>query len=94
MIISGGVNIYPAEIEGELLAHPKVADVAVFGIPDDDWGEEIKAVVEPRAGVDAERRARATRSSSTCAAALAKFKCAAVRSTSSTSCRASRTASC
>ena len=47
MIISGGVNVYPAEIEGELLAHPAVADVAVFGIPHSDWGEEIKAVVEP-----------------------------------------------
>jgi long-chain acyl-CoA synthetase len=51
MIIAGGVNIYPAEIEGEILAHPQVADVAVFGIPDDDMGEQIKAVVEPVAGV-------------------------------------------
>jgi long-chain acyl-CoA synthetase len=47
VIISGGVNIYPAEIEGELCCHPAVADVAVFGIPHDDWGEEVKAVVEP-----------------------------------------------
>ena len=54
MIISGGVNIYPAEIEGELLTHPKVADVAVFGIPHPDWGEEVKAVVEPAAGVEAD----------------------------------------
>jgi long-chain acyl-CoA synthetase len=46
MIISGGVNIYPAEIEGVLVTHPKVRDVAVFGIPDDDWGEQVKAVVE------------------------------------------------
>lgn len=51
VIISGGVNIYPAEIEGELAAHPAVADVAVFGIPHDEWGEEIKAVVQPEAGV-------------------------------------------
>ena len=58
MIISGGVNIYPAEIEGVLLTHPKVGDVAVFGIPDDDWGEEVKAVVEPRRGRRARRRAR------------------------------------
>jgi long-chain acyl-CoA synthetase len=47
MIISGGVNIYPAEIENALSVHPKVADVAVFGVPNDDWGEEIKAVVQP-----------------------------------------------
>jgi long-chain acyl-CoA synthetase len=51
MIISGGVNIYPAEIENELVLHPKVADVAVFGVPNDDWGEEIKAVVQPAPGV-------------------------------------------
>jgi long-chain acyl-CoA synthetase len=51
MIISGGVNIYPAEIEGELACHPAVADVAVFGIPHPDWGEEIKAVVQPVDGV-------------------------------------------
>ena len=50
MIISGGTNIYPAEIENELMVHPKVADVAVFGIPDDEWGEQIKAVVEPGRG--------------------------------------------
>lgn len=46
MIISGGVNIYPAEIESVLLTHPKVADVAVLGVPDDDWGEQVKAVVQ------------------------------------------------
>jgi long-chain acyl-CoA synthetase len=52
MIITGGVNVYPAEIESELSCHPKVADVAVFGIPHEDWGEEIKAVVQPEAGVE------------------------------------------
>ena len=46
MIISGGANLYPAEIEAEMIQHPKIADVAVFGIPNDDWGEEVKAVVE------------------------------------------------
>jgi long-chain acyl-CoA synthetase len=51
MIITGGVNVYPAEIESELSCHPAVADVAVFGIPHDDWGEEIKAVVQPADGV-------------------------------------------
>jgi len=51
MIISGGANIYPAEVEAEIIMHPKVADVAVFGIPDDDWGEQVKAVVQPAAGV-------------------------------------------
>jgi long-chain acyl-CoA synthetase len=46
MIISGGVNIYPAEIEAVLQEHPAVADVGVFGIPDDEWGEAVKAAVE------------------------------------------------
>jgi long-chain acyl-CoA synthetase len=46
MIISGGVNIYPAEIENVLITHPRVADVAVFGIPNSEWGEEVKAIVE------------------------------------------------
>ncbi|MGH3950939.1 MAG: acyl-CoA synthetase [Pseudonocardiaceae bacterium] len=53
MIISGGVNIYPAEIEGELVVHPKVADIAVFGVPHEEWGEAIKAVVQPASGVQA-----------------------------------------
>lgn len=47
MIISGGVNIYPQEIENVLLSHPMVSDVAVFGIPNDEYGEEVKAVVLP-----------------------------------------------
>ncbi len=51
LIITGGVNVYPAEIESELAGHPTVADVAVFGIPHDEWGEEIKAVVQPVDGV-------------------------------------------
>ena len=47
MIVSGGVNIYPQEIENLLVTHPKVADVAVFGVPNDEMGEEVKAVVQP-----------------------------------------------
>ena len=50
MIISGGVNIYPAEIEAVLYAHPQVLDVAVFGIPDDEWGERVHAIVQPKPG--------------------------------------------
>ncbi len=73
MIISGGANIYPAEIEGVLLTHPKVGDAAVFGIPHEDWGEEVKAVVEPAAGVapgpDLEAEILAF-----CADKLARFK--------------------
>ncbi len=51
MIISGGVNIYPAEIEAVLYAHPAVLDAAVFGVPDDEWGEAVHAVVQAKPGV-------------------------------------------
>ncbi|MCW5639231.1 MAG: AMP-binding protein [Rubrivivax sp.] len=51
MIISGGVNIYPQECENLLITHPKVADAAVFGVPDEEMGEAVKAVVQPMAGV-------------------------------------------
>ncbi|MEC7153922.1 MAG: acyl-CoA synthetase, partial [Pseudomonadota bacterium] len=47
MIISGGVNIYPQEAENALVTHPKVADVAVIGVPNEEFGEEVKAVVQP-----------------------------------------------
>ncbi len=50
MIISGGVNVYPVEVEHVLQQHPAVADVAVFGIPHEEWGEEVKAAVELRDG--------------------------------------------
>jgi len=53
MIISGGVNIYPQEIENLLITHPKIADVAVFGIPHEEFGEEVKAVVQPMNWADA-----------------------------------------
>jgi long-chain acyl-CoA synthetase len=74
MIISGGVNIYPAEIEAVLLSHPQVADAAVFGIPDEDWGEQVKAVVEPAPGA-ASGEALANEILAFCAERLAKYKC-------------------
>jgi long-chain acyl-CoA synthetase len=52
MIVSGGVNIYPQETENLLIMHPKVADVAVFGVPNVDLGEEVKAVVQPMPDVE------------------------------------------
>ncbi len=52
MIISGGVNIYPAEIEAVLVAHPGIADAAVFGVPDDQWGEAVHAVISTYDGHD------------------------------------------
>ncbi|GAA4413995.1 AMP-binding protein [Quisquiliibacterium transsilvanicum] len=53
MIISGGVNIYPQEAENVLITHPKVADCAVLGVPNEEFGEEVKAVVQPRDMADA-----------------------------------------
>src|ERR1700712_2695318 len=50
MSISGGVNIYPAEIESALIQHPAIQDVAVIGVPDEDFGEAVKAFVELRNG--------------------------------------------
>jgi long-chain acyl-CoA synthetase len=52
MIVSGGVNIYPQECENLLITHPKVADAAVFGVPNDDLGEEVKAVVQTMPGIE------------------------------------------
>jgi long-chain acyl-CoA synthetase len=74
MIISGGVNIYPQEAENLLMSHPKVADAAVIGVPDEDMGEAVKAVVVPTAGTVAgpelaEELIRHARS------ALAGYKC-------------------
>ncbi len=74
LIISGGVNIYPAEIEAVLHGHPSIADVAVFGVPDDDWGESIKAVVEPASGA-APGPALAAEILAFCRERVAAFKC-------------------
>lgn len=51
MIVSGGVNIYPQEVENLLIMHPKLVDAAVFGVPNAEFGEEVKAVVQPVAGI-------------------------------------------
>jgi long-chain acyl-CoA synthetase len=53
MIVSGGVNIYPQEAENLLIMHPKLVDAAVFGVPNDEFGEEVKAVVQPSEGIAA-----------------------------------------
>jgi long-chain acyl-CoA synthetase len=74
VIIAGGVNIYPAEIESVLLQHPDVADCAVFGVPNDDWGEEVKAAVEPMPGT-ATDPAQTERLIAYCRESLAAFKC-------------------
>ena len=74
MIISGGVNIYPQEAENVLVLHPDVADVAVFGVPDEEFGEQVKAVVQPidlsRAGPQLEAELIAW-----CRARLSHVKC-------------------
>jgi acyl-CoA synthetase (AMP-forming)/AMP-acid ligase II len=74
MIISGGVNIYPQEIEDALINHPKVMDAAVFGIPNEEFGEEVKAVVQP---VDFARAdaALAEELSAYCRSHLSALKC-------------------
>ena len=77
MIISGGVNIYPFEIENILAAHPAVAETAVIGIPDEEWGEQVKAVVELTAepATDAEKAALESELIALCRERLAASKC-------------------
>lgn len=74
MIISGGVNIYPQETENVLITHPKVADCAVIGVPDPDFGEAVKAVVQPVAGIPGDA-ALAEELMAFCQANLSKLKC-------------------
>ncbi len=74
MIISGGVNIYPAEIEGVLAGHESVADVAVIGIPDEELGERVLAVIELTEGTVATPELEAALEAH-CRAHLAGYKC-------------------
>jgi len=73
MIISGGVNIYPAEIEGVLHLHPSVADAAVIGVPDEEFGENVKGIVQLRAGVAGDE-ATAAALRAHCQETLARYK--------------------
>jgi acyl-CoA synthetase (AMP-forming)/AMP-acid ligase II len=74
MIISGGVNIYPQEAENVLIGHPKVYDVAVFGVPNPDFGEEVKAVVQP-VSMDEAGPELADELLAYCKSRLATYKC-------------------
>ena len=68
------MNIYPAEVEAVLLTHPAVGDVGVIGVPNQEWGEEVKAVVEPQPGVEATPEL-AAELLAYCREKLASFKC-------------------
>ena len=74
LIISGGVNIYPAEVDAVLLTHPAVGDAATIGVPHPEWGEEVLAVVEVQPGVDASPQL-AGELVAFCRERLAHFKC-------------------
>ncbi len=74
LIISGGVNIYPAEVDAVLLEHPAVGDAGTIGVPDPEWGEAVKAVVELQAGYEPSD-ALAEELLAHCRARLAHFKC-------------------
>ncbi len=74
LIVSGGVNIYPAEVDAALLEHPAVGDAATIGVPDDEWGESVLAVVEVAAGIEPSD-ALAAELIDHCRARLANFKC-------------------
>ncbi|MDX1649021.1 MAG: AMP-binding protein, partial [Myxococcota bacterium] len=74
LVITGGVNVYPAEVDAVLLMHPAVADAAAIGVPDEEWGEQVKAVVRPADGV-APSDALAAEIVAFCRARLAHYKC-------------------
>lgn len=74
MIITGGVNVYPQEVEATLLTHPAIADVAVIGLPDQEWGEAIKAVVQLKPGFEP-ASALGDEIIAFCKSHLASYKC-------------------
>ena len=74
VVISGGVNIYPAEVDAILLEHPAVADAAAFGVPNEEWGEEMKALLELRPGIP-QSTALAEELMMYCRSRLAHYKC-------------------
>jgi acyl-CoA synthetase (AMP-forming)/AMP-acid ligase II len=71
MVVSGGVNIYPAEAEQSLVAHPAVADAACVGLPDDEMGERLVALVQLAPGSEAD----AAELDAWCRRSLARYKC-------------------
>jgi acyl-CoA synthetase (AMP-forming)/AMP-acid ligase II len=87
MIISGGENIYPAEVESALCDHPDIAEAAVIGIPDDKWGEAVKAIVVMKPGKTASASTSSTSPASASPATRRRG-----RSISSRRCRATRRA--
>ncbi|MDX1650252.1 MAG: fatty acid--CoA ligase, partial [Myxococcota bacterium] len=71
MVVSGGENVYPAEVENVLMGHASVADCAVIGVPDAKWGETVKALVVPAPGVALDEQALMAY----CREQLAHYKC-------------------
>ena len=71
MVVSGGENVYPAEVENALLAHPAVVDAAVIGVPHEKWGETVKAIVVLAPGEQLDEAAIIEH----CRARLAHYKC-------------------